>query len=279
MNKTMKKCISVGSLVIAGLIAAPESSEAAILAVGDTLSITGAVDYMGGTTITIPGFGDVGSEFNFFDVGGSAAPAGTYGNFGIQYPSTTGGFTDFETAGNGTLFAGFEILSFDIFDGTIVQATDNTAQATGPGGAANFLADPSLNPFGVTIPTLQLVGVDFLRLENGSTSLTPDLRVTLDEITFFNTSPTAVGGAQTTVVGNVTFYSENVAFGRGGLNATLLSDINSGEPTGLSSFSADFTVTELVTTTPEPSAIGGLIVFGFLGSMTALKKRKERVLN
>jgi len=254
----------------------------------------------------------IGSTFMVTNTVNAAALEGTVS---IQ-PFTLGGITVGGVAANaspgGVLLTytgvddpfGKPITGFEFLPSTTPTGFATALQFNGSGDFASFFNHRGLIRNVTTADSLAFLAEetggpdfeisDFLRIYSETTDdnwNTLEYTFALDSISLPEYTSVGVGGQDTTISLNFngrfinaddnseSFGSFTTALTFNGDNQAeviaLLSDVNN--PYEAPSWTADAVVS--AATVPEPSAVGGLMVFGLLGSMVGLKKRREKVLN
>ncbi|MBE9222721.1 hypothetical protein IQ215_08420 [Cyanobacterium stanieri LEGE 03274] len=269
VGNTLGKYLAVGSLAFTGIFAHTTMADAAIIT-GDQFNFTGNLYF-------------TGAQFDF--TGPPVTTANTpnvAGGFRITSDTPTNG-TDFAngidgigTGGNGSIL---DLRAADcpaIVCTTITQAGPIVNNANPNNSVANFMTFNNTGAGGLLNFGIQLDSIQRVLLLNGDIA---DPSSTLNQIAFdvsgiFTDNITGdIFKATGRFTPNVEAALQNVSIAQLEANPdTFLPSSGSASYTGVWQIGRQVT-------TPEPSAIGGLIAFGFLGSMTVLKKKKAKALN
>lgn len=264
MKNNLGKFLTVGSLVVGGLVVGTTSVQAGVLTGLSNLQITSNVRFAplvnDGTQLT---------TFSFeTSAAGNFAPNGSYGNFAINKTGTTGSFEIYEdsTQTISPVDANLHILSLTL-------PAPNTDPL--PIDPNNIIPNATTNPFlkirgplsytanGAVFPNDDLdffiTSIDSIVPPEVFTPGTPSGETSAFSVSFKGNFVTPVTGSP---AGQV--VAANAIF-----NGTFVIDRNDPQQ---ANFIGSFTIPKNV---PESSPISALIGFGLVGSAFALKKKTE----
>nr|OEJ79655.1 hypothetical protein A5482_09780 [Cyanobacterium sp. IPPAS B-1200] len=284
MNNNLGKYLAVGSLAIGGAFLSANAVQAAALvgevSVGPLTNVTGITEiggvsgFSGGAGVSLPYIGVEAPDPNTSILnpltGFTFSPASSS-------PSGFGSATQISFVPTGSDFNPFLNAIGLIRDIDSTTATNFAQKAQGTPGFEGFSVPAFLQIFDQTSPgvhndLLYSFDLESIALPQYSTpdgnQNTPSTVITLGFSGIFNN---AADGSQSAGT-----FTSTLIFNNSSPN-TIRDNIRNAAGGGL--FISNWQANANAATVPEPSAVGGLMVFGLLGSVVALKKRKEKVLN